>query len=411
MFIGGTFTTVADHVKPDPTPATNSVTGLTGLAAIDMSTGEAISTFTPQLAPDSAQTFSVLALAVVGNRLYVGGRFSTVDGENHYNLAAIDIDPTTIAGTVASDFNPVVGIPGSTTENKFEVDVILPGPDGLYIGGAFSKVDGVGRPKTAKLNWDGTLIKSYKTPGVNGIVHDMAFSTDGASIFLAGGFTQLGTGNTRYSIGRVDAATGATLPWAVPASDIPGATTTGQICYELAVTSTRVFAGCGKKPNFVGGFRLDNGNTGNKTWQYGMGGNVQTIALLSNGTDLAIGGHFGINSTSTYNGLMPVCRNSVGGTKYLRAMGVLRNVVTPLSGSPITDGGTSTTQPYLDCNFVPNVDGLDNGGDSYPGNYKGTNPHGGSWEIQVTSDHLWFLGEFEYINNNVRRAIARFALP
>src|SRR5436305_14939662 len=38
MFIGGVFSTVADHVKPDPTPATNSVTGLTGLAAIDMST-------------------------------------------------------------------------------------------------------------------------------------------------------------------------------------------------------------------------------------------------------------------------------------------------------------------------------------------------------------------------------------
>jgi hypothetical protein len=342
----------------------------------------------------------------------VGGRFSTVDGESHYNLAAIDIDPTTIAGTVASDFNPVVGIPGSSTENKFEVDTILPGSDGLYIGGAFSQVDGGLRSKTAKLNWDGTLVKTYKTSGVNGIVHDMAFSTDGLSIFLAGSFSQLGSGNERWAIGRIDAATGATLAWTVPYYEIPGARSSGQICYELAVTSSRVFAGCGKKPNFVGAFRLDDGNTGDRTWQYGTGGNVQTIALLPGGNDLAIGGHFGINSTSTYNGLMPVCSRATGGTKYLRAFGILRNVTTPvLMTSVTTDGTTSTTQPYLDCNFVPNVDGKDNGGDPYPGNYKGTNPHGGAWEIQVTSSYVWFLGEFEYINNNVRRAIARFALP
>lgn len=400
MFIGGTFTKLADSLPPGPA-ATASLDGLTGLAAIDMTTGAAITSFTPQLAPGGTQTLAVYALAVVGDRLYVGGQFSTVDGQSHYNLAAIDIDPSTLTGTVASDFNPVVGIPGSTTESKFEVRTILPGTDGLYVGGAFSKVNGVGRPKTAKLNWDGTLVKAYKTAGVNGIVHDMVWATDGASIFLAGGFKQLGSGNARYSIGRIDPTTGATLPWAVPVSDIPGATTTGQICYELAVTATRLFAGCGKKPNFVGAFHLDNGNTGNRTWQYSTGGNVQTIALLPNGNDLVFGGHFGINSTSTYNGLMSVC-----GGQYLRAIGILRNVTTPTGvTTPYTNGWTSTTQPYLDCGFLPNVDGQTPAGP----NYSGTNPHGGAWEIQITNDDLWVLGEFKYINTQVRRSIARFA--
>ena len=41
-------------------------------------------------------------------------------------------------------------------------------------------------------------------------------------------------------------------------------------------------------------------------------------------------------------------------------------------------------------------------------NFSGTNPFGGVWEIQVTGEHLWALGEFEYVNAGVRRAIARF---
>jgi hypothetical protein len=162
-----------------------------------------------------------------------------------------------------------------------------------------------------------------------------------------------------------------------------------------------LFAGCGLKPNFVGAFRLDNGNTGNRTWQYGTGGNVQTVNLLSNGNDLVIGGHFGINSSSSYNGLMRVC-----GSQYLRAVGIIRNVTNPTgTGGVITTGSTSTVQPYLDCSFLPNIDGRTPAGP----NYSGINRYGGLWEIQVTDDYLWALGEFRYINTQVRRSIARFS--
>jgi hypothetical protein len=399
MFVGGSFQKIGESVSPGPNTGA-FVDGYTGLAAIDMATGQAIGNFKPQLTANANQTLNVLALAVVGNRLYVGGQFTTVGGQPHYNLAAIDINPTTITGTVASDFNPTVGIPGATNEHSFDVKTILPGSDGLYIGGGFSKVNGKGRPKTAKLNWDGTLATGYKTAGVNGSVNDMVWSADQQTIFLAGHFTQLGAGNARVAIGRVDAATGATSPWAIPLSQIPGATSSGQICYELAVTATRVFAGCGKTPNFVGAFRVDNGNEGTRTWQYSTGGNVQTISLLPNGSDLVIGGHLGINSSSTYDGRMRVCNN----TKYLRAIAIIHNVATPSGMTGITTtGSTSTTQPYLDCDFLPNIDGQTPSGPNFPG----VNRYGGMWELQVTSDHLWALGEFRYVNTLVRRAIAR----
>ena len=247
LFVGGSFQRIGESVSPGPN-AGAFVSGYTGLAAIDMATGQAISNFQPQLTANANQDLVVMALAVVGDRLFVGGQFSTVDGESHYNLAAIDINPTTIRGTVVSSFDPVVGIPGNANEHNFDVKTILSGADGIYIGGGFSKVDGKGRPKTAKLDWNGNLVDAYKTAGVNGSVNDMVWSADQQSIFLAGHFTQLGVGNPRVAIGRIDPTTGATLPWSVPVSQMPGATSSGQICYELNVTVDSCLRGLRQDP-------------------------------------------------------------------------------------------------------------------------------------------------------------------
>lgn len=407
LFVGGSFQRIGESVSPGPSTGA-FIDGYTGLAAIDMATGQAIANFAPQLTANPNQELFVLSLAIAGDRLYVGGQFSTVDGEPHYNLAAIDINPVTIRGTVVSTFDPVVGIPGNVNEHNFDVKTILPGSDGIFIGGGFSKVDGKGKPKTAKLDWNGDVVNAYKTAGVNGSVNDMVWSADLQSIFLAGHFTQLGVGNSRVAIGRIDPTTGATLPWAVPLSQIPGATSSGQICYELNVTSTRVYAACGKTPNFVGAFRVDNGNEGTRTWQWSTGGNVQTLAVIPGTNDLVVGGHLGINSSSSYNGRMR-CGPSFGPATWIRAIAIIRNVATTTSFvSPRTDGGTSTTDPWVDCSWLPNIDGQNQPWPTSTANMPGVNRYGGMWEIQITPTHLWALGEFRYVNALVRRAIARF---
>ena len=74
-------------------PRVPQVTGLTGLAAIDLSTGKGIPS-QPQITVSGNQTLEVQSLAIVGDTLYVGGQFSAVDGQPRLNIAAIDIDPT-----------------------------------------------------------------------------------------------------------------------------------------------------------------------------------------------------------------------------------------------------------------------------------------------------------------------------
>lgn len=401
LFIGGTFTKLRQSLAPAPASGPQ-VAGLTGLGAIDMTTGAGIASFTPNVQPVGNQVRDIQSLAVVGDDLYVGGQFGTIDGAPHYNLARIHIDPSTLTGTVDNTFNPIVGNPGAASEKAFVVDTILPGPGAIYLGGAFSLVNGKSRAKTAKLNLDGTLDPTFKTPGTNAAVQDLVWSADGQTIFAGGAFDVFSNA-ARQSIARVDPTTGAATAWSIPVGQIPVGNSShpGQTCWELSAIASRLFAGCGRSPNFVGAFRLDTGDTGSRTWQYATGGNVQTISLLPNGQDLAIGGHLGINSHDTYDGRMPVCNN----TKYLRAIAIIRNVTSPSGMTSIaTSGIPSATTPWLDCSFLPNIDGQTTAGPNFPG----TNPFGGMWELQVTNQYLWGLGEFKYINTVGRRAIARW---
>jgi hypothetical protein len=403
LFIGGTFTKLRQSLPP-ATASGPQVAGLTGLGAIDMTTGAGIASFTPNVQAVGSQVRTIESLAVVGDDLYVGGQFGTIDGASHYNLARIHIDPSTLTGTVDNTFNPTVGTPGSASEKSFTVKTILPGSNAVFIGGAFSIVNGKSRIKTAKLNLDGTLDPTFKTPGTNAAVNDLVWSADQQTIFAAGAFSVFSNAS-RQSIARVDPTTGAATAWDIPVGQIPvgGGTHPGQTCWELNATAARLYAGCGRSPNFVGAFRLDTGDTGSRTWQYGTSGNVQAISLMTNGQDLVIGGHLGINTHDSFDGRMHVCNN----TKYLRAIAIIRNVATPTAMTSVqTTGVPSVTMPWLDCSFLPNIDGQTSSGPNFPG----TNPFGGMWEIQVTSQYLFGLGEFKYVNTAGRHAIARWTL-
>lgn len=363
LFIGGSFTQVRS--LPPATPG-GTIIKLTNLAAIDMTTGEAIASFQPQVVENDfvpTKKGGVRSLAVVGDQLYVGGQFSTVDGEAHYNLARFNLDPYLMTGTVDSTFNVTVGTPGDPNMSKVCVYKVLPAPDGLLIGGAFSWVNGVFGSKTAKLNYDGTVNLAYKTKGVNAGVRDMQLSLDGTTVFVSGGFSMF-DGSARQSIARVSETTGLLDLWAIPAGQVPiggpSAPHYGMICWSLVVTPTRLFAGCGETPNYDAAFRLDNGNSGDRTWLFGTSGNDQVIALSADGQSLIFGGHFG-----TY-GTMSVCSG-----KYLKNLGILHNIY-------------GFSSPSLDCGFLPQ--------------FWGPDPFGGVWTISVTPTTIWAGGRFTMVD-------------
>ena len=369
LFVGGKFTRAREF--PPGTAGGGVLNGLSGLAAFDMDTGAPLGGFKPLVTAVGTQRNEVHALAVVGDTLYVGGQFGAIDGESHYNIAAIDIEAALDgdAGTpaVISSFDTVVGVPGASNEAKFFVYEILPGTDGLYIGGAFSKVDGKGRAKAAKIGFDGSLKGSWRVTQVNGAIRDMELSADGSTIFVAGAFSSF-RGVPRVAITRVSAVDGLLDAWQ-PAS---GAVITGSggtmTCWEVDATATRLCAGCGRGPNYAMALRLDNANSGTRTFLYGTPGNVQAVRVANDG-DLFIGGHFGTNLGYPGN---PICSSRPDGARRLKAFGILHTVQ-----------GTGDSES-IECSFLPQ--------------FWGPNGFGGVWEIQATATQVWAMGEFHESN-------------
>jgi Domain of unknown function (DUF5122) beta-propeller len=380
LFIGGTFTQV--RTLPPATPG-GTIVHVENLAAIDMTTGAAIASFHPLVSETefaAGKKAGVQALAVVGDTLYVGGQFNTIDAQTHDNLAAIHIDPSALTGTVDPTFTPVIGVPGSPNQDLTFVYKILPGPGGLYVAGAFTMVGTYLSSKIVELNFDGTVDTAFRTNGVNGAVRDMAFSADGQTIFAVGAFGVF-NGASRQSIVRISAATGANDAWAIPSGQVivgsPSAPHPNVMtCWSVAVTSTRLYVGCGRTPNYAAAFRLDNGNSGDRAWLYSSSGNIQAVALSADGLSLYIGGHFGTNGLNQ-------TVSCPGGTKYLKNLAILHNI-------------TGFSTPTADCNFVPQ--------------FEGPSPNGGVWEIQVTATSLWVGGMFRTINGVNQWGIARFTL-
>ena len=87
MYVGGTFTQVQE--------ANASIYPRSYLFAFDTTTGAISKTFKPTL------TGAVNALATDGTSLFVGGDFTTVNGETHGRLVALDASGAVVGGFAA----------------------------------------------------------------------------------------------------------------------------------------------------------------------------------------------------------------------------------------------------------------------------------------------------------------------
>ena len=207
-----------------------------------------------RLLPDGSidPTFEVLAdstvkaVAIAGNTLYVGGSFTTIDGQPRQGAAAIDL---TTAGLVAAFAPAVTGgtvydiaIDGSsvylagdfisvdaasraglarvdrTTGAVLPFDAAADGSvrriirtsDHLFAAGEFQNIGGLARLGLAKLNADsGAAVPGFDAQ-LNGTAKTIALG--GSTLYVGGSFSQSGT-SSRARLAAVDASTGSATPW------------------------------------------------------------------------------------------------------------------------------------------------------------------------------------------------------
>jgi PKD repeat protein len=127
----------------------------------------------------------VLDLAQVGNKIVAGGLFyrvqnAAVNGGNTLTRNFVfSFDQTT--GAVDTGFAPVV---------NGQVNTVLAGPgDTVYIGGTFTTVNGQTRRNLAQLSITTGALTAFNTAGINGAVNDLVLS--GGRLFVGGVFSSV----------------------------------------------------------------------------------------------------------------------------------------------------------------------------------------------------------------------------
>ena len=249
-YVGGSFTTV--------TPTGGSAQPAAGLAAFNASGGLV---FTASFGPSG--TAQVKALTISNGVLYVGGGFTTANGQPRRNLAAFDAATGALLG-----FNP---------SPNFDVDALTSTPSTVFVGGDFTRSSDVLRAHLAAYSHPDSnhwLLTGWN-PGASGPVEALLVVPRG--VLVGGTFRTIG-GGSHTNLALVN-STGRLLPWASqsPYADV----------LSLARTGNLVVAGLGGQGGAAAGYME---TTGVQIWKQWLDGNVAAVAIADG--QAVVGGHF-----------------------------------------------------------------------------------------------------------------------
>jgi hypothetical protein len=244
VYVGGNFTTVRNQ--------TNIIqANRTGLAAFDLTTGQLVSGFQADV------NGTVRALATDGNRLFVGGQFTTIKGQPRANLAAVSLTNGNVQPFVAN-----------ASGNVYALEV---SNGSLYVGGKFNQINGAARRKLAKVNPSTGAVDLAFSPKPDSEVNSLDATGSGDVLYAGGAFTVVG-GQPRQFLAGVNPATGA-----------PTATvfaTTGRVLdLDARDDGTAVYTGTIDQDNSA---RKWSTSTGASIWRFQVGGNVQAVKQVGN---------------------------------------------------------------------------------------------------------------------------------
>jgi outer membrane protein assembly factor BamB len=347
IWLGGQFT----ELREKPPGKGGQVIHVVNLAAVDARTGAPIPGVTmPAVRGDGTVTPIVYALQVAGDRLFIGGAFTSVAGQNRSNLAALNA----ATGALVTGFKPQIGTVWSLTADATR----------LYAGGAFSAVNGIRRLRLAAFFLNGTLDLSWSA-SADERPRDMAVSPDGQSLFVVGHFNNVaghdGVWKPRDSVARLSLATGAVLPW------VAGCPCSAQVFgMGIDLVGNRVYVGMGGS-DWVAAYDLTNGG---KIWHTDTNGQVQDVRVM--GDRLIVAGHY--RYVAPAPGTQYNCYSNPGSC-------VRRSKLSAM-----------TLDGRLDFNWDPEMRW----------------DYDGVWRVHVNGSQLYAVGEFQRVNGVAQEKVARF---
>ncbi|GAA3472294.1 LamG-like jellyroll fold domain-containing protein [Nonomuraea roseola] len=355
---------------PGTNPGSAQEVNRSNILAFDITTGNLLP-FNPAL-NGQART---IAVAPDKSKIYVGGDFTTVNGQTRNRVAAFDV----ATGTLDAGFAPSVGN---------VVRALAVSNTTVYIGGAFFNVNGSTRSRLAAVSRSNGTLQTW-APTTDDEVFALLMSPDSSRVIVGGKFQSL-NGVTRVGIGALDPVTAASLPWS--SNPIPARQGTNySMTYDLVTDGTNVYAAAdGEGWHWFDGRFAVEPNTGDLLWLdncYGASYGVFPIgqALYS------VGHAHDCVSISGFPEVSP--------TRWQRA---LATTIYPTGNDPAPPSNNSqySGQPVPTLlHWYPTVNA---------GSYTGMNQ--GGWALTGNSQYLVMGGEFTTVNGAPQQGLTRFAV-
>ena len=243
------------------------------LIAYDITTGNLITSFNHIL---NAQAL-VITKSPDNSRIYVGGDFTTVDGQPRGHIAAFDV----ASGNLVSSFSPNL---------SGEVKALTVSSTTVYAGGSFDYDDGVYRHHLAAMSITNGARLPWAPVTDNYVPWTMIMTPDQSKVVIGGQFVTL-NGQEVDGLAAVDPVTGSLVPWAA-STKIPDAVH-GAIM-GLSTDGTNIYGSgfaFGSGASFEGEFSL-NPADGSINWlndcqgdtynTYPMNGALYTVSHVHN---------------------------------------------------------------------------------------------------------------------------------
>lgn len=357
------------------------------LLAYDITTGQLSTSFVHSLGGPSAEGRAIAA-SPDGRRLYVGGKFTEVDGQPRSNLAVFDLTTDQLMGGFTGTSSIVRAIAATDSQ--------------LFIGGSFHSAGGQTRVLLASYNANGALNPNWR-PSVTGFRAQVSALTIAQGKLIVGGtFNNIG-GTTFYSIGAVALATGVPVkPWATSDANFPirnqikttAATTSGAQISSLSTDGHQVFftSWAYGSPDLIAAFEgraSISAIDGRLLWANDCFGDSHSAIPIS-----------GIlYSASHAHNCAPMGAFPGSAAKY-RA---LAETTTP-SGTNVAPG----TPKHINLAGIKRTTQLAWYPDISHGTYTGT--YEGAWSVTGNATYLSYGGEFIRANGKPQQGLVRYAL-
>ncbi|MGY3126529.1 PKD repeat protein [Agrococcus sp. UYP33] len=200
VFAGGGF---ANARAPLAAPGT-SLTPRSNILSFDIRTGNLLS-----FAPQVNGPIRAVAASADGTRLYIGGSFSSVNGQTRYNFAALN----PVTGALLPGFTASIGGTG--------VYGLAATSDTVYATGLFTQANGVARQNLAAFATSNGALRSW-APTLDRQGDAMVIDPDGSHVIVGGRF-YLTNGVVQRGLAPLDPVTGAIdTAWAASKTIING---------------------------------------------------------------------------------------------------------------------------------------------------------------------------------------------